>query len=451
MSAIIMSVSDVRAQHPDSSGTPSKDTTIVPRVDTTVVFETDTAAATPNDSFFLLKKKGFLGRLAKSITTDTSSDGNLVRLDYLYRGYRGRIIRSIEIRSVDFGVPINDTNRSFKNRLTRLADKFHHTTREYVVRKNLFFKEGEKLVPILLADNERHLRDQTYLNDVRIVVKRVLGTRDSVDIVVFTKDVLSIGGQFKMSSLTKVETAVREDNFGGTGDKFQVGAFFDQKRATKFGMGAEYILRNVGGSFMDAQFGVRNYANAFNTFEKQEQTAYALFTRPLVNPYTKWTYAFEAAYHKNRNMYASDSLFEAANRYQYYNIDAWIGFNKSASIRSRDKEDDRLRSLFGLRFLHNEFHTLPQKYDTVYYYQYADLTGVLASMSIFRQDFYKTQYVYGFGRSEDVPEGLDISLTGGYTNKNNRKRPYIGLDMQVNYFSKKNNYYNYTLRIGGYQ
>jgi hypothetical protein len=411
----------------------------------------DSADVPKNDSFFLLKKKGLLGKLARSITTDTVHDDNLVRLDYLYRHYRGRVIRNIDIRRIDFGVPINDTSQSFKNKLTRLADDLHHTTREYVIRKNLFFKENDRLVPILLADNERHLRDQTYVNDVKIVVRRVPETRDSVDIIILTKDVLSIGGKLKMSSLTKVETSVKEDNFGGTGDKLELGTLFDQKRLRNFGFGSEYIMRNINGSFIDGTFGLRDYANAFNTFEKQEKTVYMQFLKPLVNPYMKWTYALEAGWHKNTNQYASDSLFQMDNRYQYYNIDAWIGFNKSASKLYKKNDDDRLRTLFGLRFLHNEFHTIPMKYDTQYFYQYANLTGVLGSISIFRQDFYKTQYVYGFGRNEDVPEGVDISLTGGWTNKNARIRPYTGIDMQVNYFSKKRNYYHYTLRIGGYQ
>lgn len=413
--------------------------------------EPDTTDIPRNDSFFLFKKKGLLGKLARSITTDTVKDDNLVRIDYLYRHYRGRVIRNVEIRRVDFGVPINDTSQSFKNKLTRLADDLHRTTREYVIRKNLFFRENDRLVPILLADNERHLRDQAFVNDVKIVVRRVTGTRDSVDIIVLTKDVLSIGGKFKMSSLTKVETSIREDNFGGTGDKLEVGAFFDQKRLHNFGFGSEYVLRNINGSFIDGTIGLRDYANALNTFEKQEKTVYLQFIKPLVNPYMRWTYALEAAFHKNMNQYVSDSLYQMDRRYQYYNIDAWIGFNKSAAKLNKANDADRLRSLFGLRFLHNEFHSIPIKYETQYYYQYADLTGILGSLSIFRQDFYKTQYVYGFGRSEDVPEGIDITLTGGWTDKNARIRPYMGLDMQVNYFSKKRNYYNYTLRIGGYQ
>jgi len=422
-----MSAQSACAQQPDSTDSPS------------------------NDSFFLVKKKGLLGKLARSITTDTSQDDNLIRIDYLYRHYRGRIIRNIEIRRVDFGVPINDTTVSFKNKLTNLADNLHHTTREYVIRNNLFFKKNDKLLPDLLADNERHLRDQAFLNDVKIIVNRVPGTRDSVDIVVLTKDVLSIGGQFKMSSIQKVEVSVREDNFEGRGDRIQVGTFFDKDRSRLFGYGADYVFRNLRGSFMDAQFGFQNYASTFNTGDKQEQTFFTRFAKPLVNPYMKWTYALEGAFHKNLNLYNDDSIFHMDNRYQYYNIDAWIGFNKSASKLNRYNNDDRLRTLFGIRFLHTAFHTKPQKYDTVYFYQYANITGVLGSISIFRQDFYKTQYVYGFGRNEDVPEGIDLSLTGGWTNKNNRIRPYTGLEFQLNYFSKKKNYYNYTIRIGGYQ
>jgi hypothetical protein len=424
---MVLCAQSAEAQHPDSSEVPK------------------------NDSFLLFKKKGWIGKLARSITTDTVKDDNLIRIDYLYRHFRGRVIRSIEVKRIDFGVPINDTSQSFKNRLTRLADRFHYTTREYVIRKNLFFRENDRLVPILLADNERHLRDQPYVNDVRIVVKRVPGTTDSVDIVVLTKDVLSMGGKFKMSSLTKVETAVREDNLGGTGDKFEVGAFFDEKRSRKVGFGSEYTMRNIDGTFIDGQFGFRDYANAFNTFDKQEKTIYAQFIKPLVNPYMKWTYALEGAWHKNVNLYMSDSLFQMDNRYQYYNIDAWIGFNKSAPRLNKASDNDRLRTLISLRFLHNEFRTVPIKYETEYFYQYADLTGILGSISIFRQDFYKTQYVYGFGRNEDVPEGIDFSITGGWTNKNARIRPYTGLDLQINYFSKKRNYYNYILKVGGYQ
>lgn len=415
---------------------------------------TDTSAHPPaaaNDSFFLLKSKGLLGRLAKSITTDTAShDANVQRIDKLYDKYKGRIIRHIEIRRVDFGVPINDTTRSFKNTLTRAADALHHTTREYIIRNNLFFKEGDTLLPILLADNERQLRDQTYIGDARIVVKSVLGTRDSVDVIVFAKDVLSIGGSLNMSSLTKMEVVAREDNFIGLGDRVQVSGFFDQSRSTHFGAGAEYVARNIAGSFADATLGFETYAPTFNTGHKQESTVYARYLRPLANPYMKWTYAFEAAAHNTTNLYFVDTFYQNNLQYKFYNVDAWAGYNMSAHQIKGDIKDDRLRTLVGVRFLHQAFTRVPEKYEHQYFYQYANLTGVLASISIFRQDFDKTQFVYGFGRNEDVPEGLDFTVTTGWTDKENRVRPYMGLDMSFNYFTKRESYFNYTFRVGGY-
>jgi hypothetical protein len=411
----------------------------------------DTAKISANAGLFNLKSKGLIGKLAKSITSDTViHDNNVQRIDKLYNKYKGRIIRHIEIRRVDFGVPINDTTRNFKNMLTRAADALHHTTREYIIKNNLFFKEGDTLLPILLADNERQLRDQNYIGDAKIIVKSVLGTRDSVDIIVLAKDVLSLGGSLNMSSITKMEAVAREDNFIGLGDRLQLSGFYDKSRTTPFGFGAEYEARNIAGTFADATLGIKTYAPTFNTGHKQEATIYASYIRPLVNPYMKWTYAFEAALHNTSNLYFADTSYQFNYQYKFYNIDAWAGFNMNSHQFKGDVKDDRLRTLVGIRFIHQDFTLVPRKYEHSYFYQYANLTGVLASISIFRQDFNKTQFVYGFGRNEDVPEGLDFSVTTGWTDKQNRVRPYMGIDMTFNYFTKKGNYFNYTLRAGGY-
>ncbi len=407
----------------------------------------DTLPKPANDSFFLLKSKGLLGKLARSIVTDTS-ESDLVRIDVLYQAYTGRIIRNIQVRRLDFGVPLDDTSRSVKNILTRWADVLHHTTREQVIRNNLFFVKNDTLLPILLADNERHLREQPYLNDVRILVDAVPGTADSVDITVLTKDVLSIGGKFKMSSWNKVETALKDDNFMGLGDRLQGSVFYDQVRRKRVGFGGEYAVRNIAGSFVDGYLGFQDFASTFNSFHKQERTLYASFVRPLVNPYIKWTYALESAWHQNSNMYLPDSLYRTENQYSYFNVDAWGGFNIGATRGERG--NDRLRTLVAARIIHQDFQQVPEKYEQEYFYQYADLTAVLGSISIFRQDFYKTQYVYGFGRNEDVPEGLDVSVTTGWTNKHDRVRPYMGFDVEFNHFNRKDDYFHYTLRVGGY-
>src|SRR5690606_40888299 len=45
---------------------------------------------------------------------------------------------------------------------------------------------------------------------------------------------------------------------------------------------------------------------------------------------------------------------------------------------------------------------------------YSDQSFVLASATFFKQDFYTARYIYGFGRTEDVAYGHNISLTAGW-------------------------------------
>ena len=52
----------------------------------------------------------------------------------------------------------------------KMANFFHKNTRESLVRRNLSFKEGDVFYPLLVSDNERFLRDLSYLQDALIVV-----------------------------------------------------------------------------------------------------------------------------------------------------------------------------------------------------------------------------------------------------------------------------------------
>lgn len=412
--------------------------------------QTDTARRQGLDSF-LLRQKGIIGDLAKNLIADTSEEvpvQGLQRNDRKYERYRGRIIRRISIQPLDFGVPLSDTAKAFKSGLTRLANNLHRNTRAYTIRKNLFFHENQKLFPFLLADNERHLRDQEYLQDAIIVVSPVRGSRDSVDIIVRTKDVFSIGGSIRMHNLTSMSIQVKEDNIMGFGDAIRIGSLYDHERRKKFGVGAEYIARNIGGSFIDGYVGAMNYRDAFNSGNEEESIRYLRFIKPLVNPYMQWTYALELSHHHTHNMYSSDSLYDSDLQYDYANYDAWAGLNMSADKLTGKSYEDRLRKLISARFIQRTFKLVPTKFKGGYNWEYADLTAVLASFSVFRQDYYKTQYIYGFGRNEDVPEGIDISLTGGWTNKAGRERPYIGLDFQRYYFTTSEHYFNYTARVG---
>lgn len=403
---------------------------------------------------FLKRQKGMMGKLANNLVGDTTrrSDQETVpvRNDLSFKQYDNLIIRNIEIQRLDFGTLITDTSRNFKNSFTRLANKFHHKSREYVIRNNLFFKKGDKVESYLMADNESQLRNQPYIQDAKIILAPVEGNPDSVDVIVRVKDVLSLGGSFELRNPQSAEMSVREDNLDGWGNTFQLGSLYNQQRRQHSGIAAQYVNRNIAGSFIDATVGYSDFASTFNTGEHEEKMAFVRFVRPLVNPYTKWTYSLEAANHMSQNMFLPDSQYVSDVRYHYYNYDAWAGWNTGAYKLTSGNDDNRLRTLVSLRYFRQLFLSIPGKYASQYYYQYADITGILGAVSIFKQNFYKAQYYYGFGRNEDVPEGIDVSFTAGWINKQQKNRPYAGIDVQRYYFAPNKGYYNITFRSGSY-
>jgi len=398
---------------------------------------------------FLLKQRGLLGKLAKNIVADKPAASSVpVRNDLLLSRYRGKKIRNIIIRRLDFGTPISDTSKSFKNTLTKLANALHHKTREDVIRNNLFFKPGDRLDPSLLSDNEKHLRDLSFLQDARISAVNV--SSEYVDVIVYTKDVLSLGGSVRLNNTERGTVSIFEDNLAGLGNKVLIRTLFDNRRDPKFGYGGEYTTRNIGGSFIDAYGGFVTFNKSINTGKQNERLTYAGLIRPLIFPQMKFTYAAEFATHKTYDVFPEDSLYSSDHSYRYNNYDAWVGWNTGAFRLFGLSRDNRLRTMLALRVLKKDFQSIPEKYLHHYNYLYADLEGVLTAISIFRQDFYTTQYVYGFGRNEDVPEGLDISFTTGWTKTAGVKRGYLGFDFLRYYFTLKEGYFNYAFRVGGF-
>src|SRR5258708_4727377 len=93
---------------------------------------------------FLMNQKGLLGKLARNLMANKPVPLNApVRNDLLFIRYKGKIIRNITIKRLDFGTSIADTSKRFKSTLTQWASDFHHKTREEVIRNNLFFKKGD--------------------------------------------------------------------------------------------------------------------------------------------------------------------------------------------------------------------------------------------------------------------------------------------------------------------
>jgi hypothetical protein len=385
----------------------------------------------------------------KKDTTEVDITNILKRNDEAYKKYEGLIIRDIIIKRVPFGIPFSDTSKKLVNTLTKVANDLHHLTKTQVIRNNLFFKRNDIIQPYLMADNERFLRQLPYLLDAGFIVVPISPGSDSADVIVMVKDVFSLGGAIGSLGLQQSQVEIREDNFAGSGNAAVLFGLYDAKRKDNFAFGGEYLRRNIGGSFIDGNIGYQSFYNSFPG-PKNENFYYLNLMKPLVNRYMKWSYELDASYHSTRNTYVSDSLYHSDFRYRFYNLEAWAGYNINAKDFTTQEETNKLRKLVGLRFVNTKFQEVPLKYSSLYNWQYADVTGLLATLTFYRQNFYKTQYIYGFGRNEDIPEGLVLSFTSGYTIKQNQSRPFLGFNYERYQYNKKNNYMGYTLRAEGY-
>ena len=73
---------------------------------------------------------------------------------------------------------------------------------------------------------------------------------------------------------------------------------------------------------------------------------------------------------------------------------------------------------------------------------------MLAQFTFFSQTFYKANYIYGFGITEDIPYGYNIALTSGWYKQLNLERFYTGVDANRYIVTYRGNVMQYFLRTG---
>ena len=410
------------------------------------------ADTTHLDTFFLAKKTGLLGKLGKSVAISNAADpGTFQATKNItpFASFKGKTIRCVVINNVNFGVSVNDTSEVMKTFLINFANRIHRPTQEKLITANLFFREGDILNPSLIAANVRYLRSLSYLQDARIEVIQSRANKQQVDVDVFYKDVFSVGGAADVNGKA-VYAELSDNNIMGTGQRLVIKNLYDLNRRPNYGWGMEYVRRNFAGSFANLSVGYQNLANAYSNGSRDEDYAYIRMTLPLVSPYHLWTGEAEIATHRNTNKYGSDSLFSIENKYNYNNFDAWAGYNITNSRFYNDFNNRKPKQFLALRVIDKQFKTIPNKFEITYNPLYANLKGVLAAYTFFKQEYYHTSYIYGFGRNEDVPEGYNVSGIGGWTDKNDVERPYVGVNFEKNYFTKHKQYMNYEIKLGGY-
>lgn len=360
--------------------------------------------------------------------------------------YTGKIIRSIITEELGFEKVFTDTSRRINYYGTRLLNKLHTDTYDWVIRDNLFIKKGTKLNPFVLADNERYLRSLEFIQDVRIVVKPIKGSEDSVDIVVITKDLFSITGSAEISGTERQKITAAETNLAGAGQKIQITALRDMNRGPLYGYDFLYSKTSIAHSFTTGTVGYSTISRD-RTGIDNVKTAYLLLSHPLISPYSKAAGGLELRFNKSYNFYREpDSLFR---KYENASIDAWAGYNMGIEKLLKDNKS-RNRTFVAVRYLRNNFSQTPYQFRKGFNTLFNNINALLGEVTFFKQEFYKTNYIYGFGTTEDVPYGYNIAFTGGWYKQLDLSRPYFGINANRYIASNKGKFIQYYLRSGSF-
>ncbi len=329
-----------------------------------------------------------------------------------YIRYSGRIIRKIEIKQLDvFGTDINNPLVNPSGNFTDILNKTHINTIERIVRKNLLFSEGDTLSPILLSDNERILRHLPYIDDSRIII--IAESDGYVDIMVVTKDIYSLGGSFEFRSVSKGAVSVYDRNIFGTGHDLKFRVPYDSDSTGSPGIGVFYNVNNISRSFINLNvfyhdaLGKRMYGFGLD--------------RQLVSSATRYAGGISI-----RQTFTTEDLdtLPKPEPLKFNYQDYWL----SRSFLLNKESVTRL--IIGGRFINNNVfahpYILPDSYYSLQRYKL-----FLASASLSVRKFYKSNLIYGYGRTEDIPYGGLIDITAGRELNEFKQRFYTGISLSL--------------------
>lgn len=371
--------------------------------------------------------------------------------------YEGKIIRKIEIIIYDpFGYSVNDTTRKEINPFQKLGNKYHISSRHKIIRNLLLFKPNDKVELLIINESERIIRDANYINDSRIYINAVHGSKDSVDIVVVANDKWTLDA-FVSGSVRGGHATVRERNILGSGQLYSQYVGYD------FGSGdyqysGNYAVGNIKSTFISSSI-------YYSTAKDITSTGFS-FTRPFYSALAQW--AGGVSSNKTWGTYTQvDTIEHIENkiRLDYINSDVWVAKNFNPGTGKRINRKN-INIVVALRYAETHFQSRPSYTIDVAKANF-NSSLYLGSVGFSLRKYYKDQFIYRFGANEDVPEGLVVqALYGLLYKEQNRFRYYSGFEVsrgkhfdRLGYFSgsviygtfyNKSFYKNGTMNAGLY-
>ncbi len=353
-----------------------------------------------------------------------------------FEKYKGKTIRSVRFVKVNIlEGSVEDTLQFAVTGFGRFLNKTHINTRDWVLRKFMLVDPGEQIIPAILADNERVIRELPGIEDVRFLVVPDTLNEENVDLIVITKDIFPLGVSATASSFDKFSASLWDNN--ALGLAFELGGkiMYDSFYRNPWGYELKTNYRNFMGTFIN---GSLTWFDAFDA-----QWFKTNFSKGFITPQTKYGGGLNMGWIRDKyELSNSDTII--TGKYESNYQDVWLG----RSILLGDR-DSRNNLIFSARYQREEFTQRPyiNPDSNVAYHNKNIYFGKIAFS---RLNYYKTSMIRAFGISEDIPYGFNAGLTGAYMEGDFLHRFYLGVNIGAGQYFEKLGYLSGSIIMGGF-
>ncbi len=341
--------------------------------------------------------------------------------------YQNLVIRKIQYKRLEpFGPTVYDTTIRAKLWYQKAGNATHIRTAQWIVRNNMLFKNGDLVNPAVIADNERLLRQLSFIQDAKISISGVSSNGDSVDIDVITKDVWSIGASINSPDQLKTGSLrLWDNNLLGLGKVYDNRIYWNVNKKDTLGYSGLLRLDNINGSFVNA---IIDYKDYYGT-----QSFSTVLARNFFTPKIKWAGGANADYVSTFQQASPQDTIISPLSYR----DAGFWLARSFQLSNDVLSPIRQNLVLSGSVNYYDFLARPIDVSADRFYRFHDRVLLLGSIAFTRQGFYKSNLIYNFGRTEDIPYGYMVNFTGGSEKSEFKQRVYTSFHLShANYLGR---------------
>jgi len=298
-------------------------------------------------------------------------------------------------------------------------------SRQNTIRNLLLIHQNQIFDSLLVRESERLVRSREYITDVSFIPVVASKNSDSVDIYIRELDNWSIIPKVT-HTISYFAISLKDKNMAGLGHTFENDLVWRNPNG-EFDYNIHYSIPNIQNSFIGTSinYGTDEFGNINRSITAE---------RPFFSPYSKWAAGLKFMQQTIHVPIAPNDTLIVNRRLKFSTQDYWVG--KAIRIFKGNTEFSRsTQFISSFRYSRIRYWKEPGE-DTYITKNYSNEELYLASFGITSRKYLRDKYIFKFGVTEDVPLGKAYSITGGFQDRGNNSRIYLGARISLaNYFS----------------